>query len=329
MSSSAAGLLHSIDQSTQLAGHNRLALLLFRVGARAATEAAATAGHTPTSLLERQLFGINVFKVQEVIPRPALTWLPSAHPRVCGVAEIRGRVIPVLDLAAAVGGEPTPSDAAAHVIVAEFNRTVQGFLVRSVERIIHVDVSEVHPPPDSGSHGYLTAITRQAGELVEIVDVEKVLSDVLGEAPSISEELMQAAKTLQDGRRILVADDSRVARAQVERILGQLGIECLLVNDGREALRTLQGLADQGVKASERFSMVISDVEMPDLDGYTLATEIRRDARLKDLYVILHTSLSGVFNNAMVQRVGADRFIPKFSPNELAQAVLERLQTRH
>lgn len=328
MSSSAAGLLHSIDQSTQLAGHNRLALLLFRVGARASATA-GTAGHTPPSLLERQLFGINVFKVQEVIPRPALTWLPSAHPRVCGVAEIRGRVIPVLDLAAAVGGEPTPADAAAHVIVAEFNRTVQGFLVRAVERIIHVDVSEVHPPPDSGSHGYLTAITRQGGELVEIVDVEKVLSDVLGDAPTISDDLVHAARSLQDGRRILVADDSRVARAQVERILGQLGIECLLVNDGREALRTLQGLADQGVKPSERFSMVISDVEMPDLDGYTLATEIRRDARLKDLYVILHTSLSGVFNNAMVQRVGADRFIPKFSPNELAQAVLDRLQTRH
>lgn len=305
-----AGLLHSIDQSTQLAGHNRLALLLFRVD-------------------DRQLFGINVFKVQEVIPRPALTWLPSAHPRICGVAEIRGRVVPVLDLAGAVGGRPTPADAAAHVIVAEFNRSVQGFLVKAVERIIHVDVSEVHPPPDSGTHGYLTAITRQAGELIEIVDVEKVLADVIGEAPAISDDLVEAAKAIHDGRRILVADDSRVARAQVQKILNQLGIECLLVNDGREALRTLQGMADQGVKVTDRFSMVISDVEMPDLDGYTLATEIRRDPRLKDLFVILHTSLSGVFNNAMVQRVGADRFIPKLSPDELAEAVLERLRVVH
>lgn len=305
-----AGLLHSIDQSTQLAGHNRLALLLFRVD-------------------DRQLFGINVFKVQEVIPRPALTWLPSAHPRICGVAEIRGRVVPVLDLSSAVGGRPTPTDAAAHVIVAEFNRSVQGFLVKAVERIIHVDVSEVHPPPDSGSHGYLTAITRQGGELIEIVDVEKVLADVIGEAPAISDDLVQAAKAINDNRRILVADDSRVARTQVQKILTQLGIECLLVNDGREALRTLQGMADQGVKVTDRFSMVISDVEMPDLDGYTLATEIRRDPRLKDLFVILHTSLSGVFNNAMVQRVGADRFIPKFSPDELAEAVLERLRVVH
>jgi len=303
------GLLQSIDQSTQLAGHNRLALLLFRVDAR-------------------QLFGINVFKVQEVIPRPALTWLPSAHPVVCGVADIRGRVVPIIDLAAAVGGPRTTQDRAAHVIVAEFNRSVQGFLVQAVERIIHVDVQDVKPPHGSGgAKGYLTAVTRYGDDLIEIVDVEKVLSDVIGEAPLVSDTLMGAARHLAQGRRILVADDSRVARAQVEKILTQIGIECTLVNDGREALRYLQSLADQGIDVTERLAMVISDVEMPDLDGYTLATEIRRDPRLKALYVILHTSLSGVFNNSMVQRVGANRFIAKFSPDELAQAVLERLQT--
>ena len=307
------GLLQSIDQSTQLAGHNRLALLLFRVDSR-------------------QLFGINVFKVQEVIPRPALTWLPSAHPVVCGVADIRGRVVTIIDLAAAVGGPATPQDRAAHVIVAEFNRSVQGFLVQAVERIIHVDVQDVKPPSTTGTgvgKGYLTAVTRYGDDLIEIVDVEKVLSDVIGEPPLVSDELFGCVRHLANGRRILVADDSRVARAQVEKILGQIGIECTLVNDGREALRHLQGLADQGINIAERIAMVISDVEMPDLDGYTLATEIRRDARLKDLFMILHTSLSGVFNNSMVQRVGANRFIAKFSPDELARAVLERLQSVH
>lgn len=305
------GLLQSIDQSTQLAGHNRLALLLFRVDAR-------------------QLFGINVFKVQEVIPRPALTWLPSAHPVVCGVADIRGRVVPVIDLAAAVGGPAICQQDAAHVIVAEFNRSVQGFLVQAVERIIHIDVQDVKPPNGpGGAKGYLTAVTRYGDDLIEIVDVEKVLSDVIGEPPLVSESLVGAARHLAKGRRILVADDSRVARMQVEKILSQIGIECTLVNDGREALRHLQGLADQGINVTERIAIVISDVEMPDLDGYTLATEIRRDSRLKELFVILHTSLSGVFNNSMVQRVGANRFIAKFSPDELAQAVLERLQTLH
>jgi len=305
------GLLQSIDESTQLAGHNRLALLLFRVDAR-------------------QLFGINVFKVQEVIPRPALTWLHSSHPVVCGVADVRGRVVSVIDLAAAVGCPATVQASAAHVIVAEFNRSVQGFLVQAVDRIIHVDVKDVKPPYSSdGGNGYLTAVTRYGDELIEIVDVEKVLADVIGEAPLVSEALMGSARRLANGRRILVADDSRVARMQVERILMQIGIECTVVNDGREALRYLQNLAEQGVKVTERLAMVISDVEMPDLDGYTLATEIRRDPRLKELYVILHTSLSGVFNHSMVQGVGADRFIAKFSPDELALAVLERLQSVH
>ena len=137
----ATGLLESIDRSTQLAGHNRLALLLFRLD-------------------ERQIFGINVFKVQEVLPCPRISWMPSAHPLVKGVADIRGRVVPVIDLRKAVGGEPTPDDSAAHVIVTEFNRSVQGFLVRAVDRIIHVNVETVLPPPNGGQESYLTAITR-------------------------------------------------------------------------------------------------------------------------------------------------------------------------
>ena len=165
----ASGLLESIDRSTQLAGHNRLALLLFRLD-------------------ERQIFGINVFKVQEVIPKPPLSWMPSSHELVRGVADIRGRMIPVIDLNRAIG---QPSDEkAAHVIVTEYNRSIQGFLVRAVERIIHVNVEHVRPPPDgAGEGGYLTAITQYNNELVEIIDVEKVLSDVVGVQAGLSDAI--------------------------------------------------------------------------------------------------------------------------------------------
>lgn len=306
-----AGLLHSIDQSTQLAGHNRMALLLFRVDAR-------------------QLFGINVFKVQEVIPRPALTWMPDAHPVVRGVADIRGRMVTVIDLAAAIGATAVTANEAAHVIVAEFNRSVQGFLVKAVERIAHVNVADVKPPlRNVDGQGYLTAMTRIDDELIEVVDVEKILSDVIGEPPLVSDSMMGAARALARGRRVLVADDSRIARNQIEKILGQIGIDCVLVNDGHEALQYLQGLADQGANIGERIALVISDVEMPGLDGYTLTTRIRQDERLKALRVILHTSLSGLFNNAMVERVGPNRFIAKFCPDDLARAVLEQLQRSH
>ncbi|MDP3293314.1 MAG: chemotaxis protein CheV [Nevskia sp.] len=303
----ASGLLESIDRSTQLAGHNRLALLLFRLD-------------------ERQIFGINVFKVQEVIPKPPLSWLPSSHELVRGVADIRGRMIPVIDLNRAIG---QPSDEhAAHVIVTEYNRSIQGFLVRAVERIIHVNVEHVRPPPDgAGEGGYLTAITQYNNELVEIIDVERVLSDVVGAQAALSEALREEAETVAHSRRrVLVVDDSRVARNQIEKTLNQLGIECTLVNDGREALQYLQALAARDEPINDSLLMVISDVEMPDMDGYRLTTEIRRDPKMKSLYVMLHTSLSGVFNNAMVERVGANKFIAKFSADELATGVLDRLK---
>ncbi|MGQ0530690.1 MAG: chemotaxis protein CheV [Panacagrimonas sp.] len=301
-----AGLLDSIDRSTQLAGHNRLALLLFRLD-------------------ERQLFGINVFKVREVIPCPKLSWVPAKHDQVAGVAEIRGRVVPVIDLHYAVGGEPSGANAR-HVIVTEFNRTVQGFLVRAVDRIVHVDVSTVEPPP-SGPQGHLTATTRVGQELVAIIDVEKVLAEVVGMPPGLSESLRTRFDGMATGgKRALVADDSKVARTQIERVLGELGVPCTTVANGREALRYLQGIAERGVKPEDELLMLISDVEMPDMDGYRLTTEIRRDPRLAGLYVMLHSSLSGAFNNAMSAKVGANRFVPKFSADDLAEGVLQRLE---
>ncbi|HEY1076031.1 MAG TPA: chemotaxis protein CheV [Fontimonas sp.] len=304
----AIGLLESIDRSTQLAGHNRLALLLFRLG-------------------PRQIFGINVFKVQEVIRRPALSRLPGSHPHISGVADIRGQIIPVIDLQQAIGAQNLGESAGAHVVVAEFNRSVQGFLVSHVDRIVHVDVAQLQPPPLAATEGYLTAITRYNDQLVEIIDVEKVLAEVNGSPPALDDSIREQARELQaTGLKVLVADDSRVARNQIERVLGEMGVECITVADGREALQQLELLA-QGGPVTDKLLMVLSDVEMPHMDGYTLTTEIRRNPRLRDLYVILHSSLSGVFNNAMVQKVGADRFIAKFGADELAKAVLDQLKS--
>ncbi len=307
----ATSLLQSIDESTQLAGHNRLALLLFR-------------------LVGTQIFGINVFKVQEVIPCPQLTPFPGAHPVICGVAAIRGKTIPIIDMSRAIGVDEPAGTPGRYLIVAEFNRTVQGFRVHAVDRIIHVDVSEVRTPPREGAEdSYLTAVTRQGDSLIEIIDVERVLADVVGGPTGVSALVRDQAPTRSGTpHRVLVADDSRVARTQIAGTLEELGVEAILVNDGRQALRMLQSMAENG-PINEQLLMVISDIEMPDMDGYRLTTEIRRDPRLADLYVMLHTSLSGVFNNAMVEQVGANRFIPKFNADELAMGVVSRLNAVH
>ncbi|WP_045404860.1 chemotaxis protein CheV [Vibrio jasicida] len=304
------GILDSVNQRTQLVGQNRLELLTFR-------------------LMGRQRYGINVFKVKEVLQCPKLTSMPNLHPLVKGVAHIRGHTVSVIDLSLAIGGRPTTDIDKCFVVIAEFNRTIQAFLVSSVERIINMHWEAILPPPDgAGKAHYLTAVTNIDNELVEILDVEKILAEI---APvdetmdsAIGEEIAVAEQVKPIVRRILIADDSTVARKQVERAITSIGFEVVSVKDGKEAYNKLLEMAQEG-SIYDQISLVISDIEMPEMDGYTLTAEIRRNADLKNLYVILHSSLSGVFNQAMVERVGANTFIAKFNPDELGNAVKSAL----
>lgn len=301
-----SSVLASVDQRTKLAGHNRLELLLFRLGTG-------------------QRFGINVFKVQEVIQCPKLTHVPHANPVVCGIANMRGKTIPVMDLAKAIGMGCIDDIENSYVIITEYNRSVQGFLVSTVDRIINMKWEDILPPPQgSGRGSYLTAVSNVDNDLVEIIDVEKVLAEVIGAPEEVSDAIVQSVQDSgQVKRHVLVVDDSSVARNQIKRCLEKIGFECTLANDGRKGLEQLVQWADEGTDIHERLALVISDVEMPEMDGYTLTTEIRKDPRLAGLFVLLHTSLSGVFNNAMIEKVGANKFIAKFQPDLLAQAVLD------
>lgn len=307
-----AGILDGVNQRTQLAGHNRLELLMFRIGSR-------------------QRFGINVFKVQEVIQCPRLTQVPHSNHVVRGVAHLRGKTIPVLDLAAALGNRPLQSLQDAYVIITEINRHTLGFAVSAVDRIINMNWEDILPPPQGMSRGtYLTAVTRVDDELVEIIDVEKVIAEIIGVENEVSAELLSTVEKEEGAENvphILIADDSSVARNQIKRTLEQIGgIECTLANDGKKALDMLKGWAENDPALLQRTAMVISDIEMPEMDGYTLTMAIRNDPRLKDMHILLHSSLSGVFNNAMVEKVGANEFIAKFKPDELAGKVLNRLK---
>jgi len=303
-----AGIMDGVDQRTQLAGHNRLELLLFRLGGR-------------------QRFGINVFKVQEVIQCPPLTSVPHSHPVIRGIANLRGNTISLVDMAMAIGMKPIDDVNDAFVIITEFNRTTIGFLVAGVDHIINTNWESIMPPPKGmgGRGSYLTAVTRVDDELVEIIDVEKVLSEVVTVSEMVSDEILEDANR-DATHHILIADDSSVARNQVKRTLDQIGVESTLTNDGKQALDLLKKWAEEKNPILDRLVMVLSDIEMPEMDGYTLTTSIRNDPRLQGLYVLLHSSLSGVFNNAMVEKVGADKFIAKFKPDELAAVVLDRIK---
>jgi len=308
-----SGMLDSVDQRTQLVGQNRFELLLFRLG-------------------RSQLFAINVFKIKEVLKLPHLNALPNSHPVIRGVTHMRGQTIPVIDLSAAIGMPPIPNTADAHLIVAEYNGTVQGFLVSDVDRILNLDWSAVLPPPKTaGRAHYLTAITRlDDGRLVEIVDVEKVLAEIAPSRTDISPEFGdKRARELAEGCEIFIVDDSHTARDQVKATLSHLGVKLVEAVNGADALEQLKAFTARGDNVSERFLMMITDAEMPEMDGYRLTTEIRREESLRELYIILHTSMSGSFNKAMVEKVGCNDFLPKFESDRLASKVLERIKVLH
>ncbi|BDA13038.1 chemotaxis protein CheW [Aeromonas caviae] len=298
-----ASILDSVNQRTQLVGQNRLELLLFRLNGR-------------------QRFGINVFKVREVLQCPPLTVMPKLNSCIRGVAHIRGQTISVIDLSMAMGKRPIQDLSKCFIIISEYNRSIQGFLVHSVERIINMNWESILPPPKgAGRINYMTAVTEVDGELVEILDVERILNEISPVSTEVSTELVEASvERNPHGRPVLVADDSSVARKQVQRALEAIGVQCVLAKDGREALNMLLEMSKNG-PIKDQIALVISDIEMPEMDGYTFTAEIRNNPNLKDLHVILHTSLSGVFNQAMVQKVEANNFIAKFQPDELAKAV--------
>lgn len=304
-----AGLLDSVNQRTQLVGQNRLELLLFKMNGR-------------------QRYGINVFKVREVLQCPTLTALPKRNPYVCGVAHIRGQTISVIDLSMATGGRQTVDASKCFIIIAEYNRSVQGFLVGSVERIININWESIMPPPTgSGRYSYLTAVTEVDKELVEILDVEKILNEIMPISTKVSAEVIAAEPILESRKDkiLFIADDSAVARNQVKRALEGMGVPIELAKNGREALEKLKEYAQETGNVADKVALLISDIEMPEMDGYTLTAEIKNTPSLEKLHVILHTSLSGVFNHAMVDKVGADDFIAKFNPDELATSVTKWL----
>ncbi|GLZ85494.1 chemotaxis protein CheW [Metapseudomonas resinovorans] len=304
-----AGILDTVDQRTQLVGENRLEILMFRLSGR-------------------QLFAINVFKVQEVLQLPKMTLIPQRHPFVCGVVNLRGQTLPVIDLSQAIGMRPLVPDERSTIIVTEYNRSVQAFLVGGVDRILNLNWESIMPPPGgAGRQHYLTAITKVDEQIVEVIDVEKVLAEIVPMSTRVSaDRLGNPLLQMAVGREVLLVDDSSVALTQLRETLSQLGMRMHMASDGLKALRMLKAWADSGEDMTEKLLMIFTDAEMPEMDGYRLTTEIRNDPRLRDLYVVMHTSLSGSFNDAMVKKVGCDNFLSKFQPDRLVDVVMDRLK---
>jgi two-component system chemotaxis response regulator CheV len=313
-------LLKNIDARTRLAGTNKLEILLFTLGVDSRTG-------------RRETFGINVFKVREVMRTPKITAAPEMPASVEGMVSLRGVLVPVVDLARYVGiGVETPRDI---MIVTEYNGHTQGFLVEAVDTILRLDWSQMRVPPDmltANLGGLVTAVTELADKkLVMMLDVEKVLS----ETTNYDDDFMfKDIERLPDANEHVVffADDSSVARRQISQTLDALGVRYVGSVNGRQAweeLKKVAALADAtGRKVTDLVSLVLTDVEMPEMDGYILTKQIKSDRRFAGVPVLMHSSLSGMSNQQLGMSVGVDEYVPKFEPQRLAQTLARLLAER-
>jgi len=310
-------LLQSIDDRTQLAGTNRMEILLFSLGKDAVSG-------------REEVFGINVFKVREVMLIPEITRAPDMPNSLEGMVNLRGITIPVINLLKYCGyeGDSKPNI----MVITEYNKNVQGFLVHAVDNIERLAWEDVKAPPammDSQHGGLVTAVTELKDKgLVMIMDVEKVLAEASGiyQDDSIFHGI---PKIENRSITVLFADDSSVARDQVKHTLDEMGINSISAINGLDAWEKLVKIAEQaesdGNDVSSHLHLILTDIEMPEMDGYVLTRKIKDDERFNNIPVIMHSSLSADSNHSLGESVGVDAYVPKFKPMELASQIVKMI----
>jgi two-component system chemotaxis response regulator CheV len=306
-----------VDERSNLAGTNKFELLLFRLGGDRNGD-------------RNELFGINVFKIREIVAMPEITAIAGAPPQVLGVVNLRGVIIQVLDLPAIAGC--IPKTGLNLMLVTEFARTTQAFAVESVEEIVRLDWSCVMSAEHStGGGGLVTSIARlddEAGgaRLAQVLDLETILRNLTpSDRSDVNPGTIGPAIRLKPGAVILAADDSVVARALIEQGLDAVGLPFIMTKTGKEAWEQLHHIADQAESEGhciyDKVAMVLTDLEMPEMDGFTLTRSIKKSARFNLMPVVIHSSLAGTTNEEHVRSVGADAYVAKFSAEDLAKAI--------
>ncbi len=308
-------LLRKIDARTKLAGTNKLEILLFTLG-------------TDQRTGRRENFGINVFKVREVMRTPEITHAPEMPACVEGMVSLRGQLVPVVDLAKYTGVQTASRPEI--MIVTEYNGHTQGFLVEAVDTILRLDWSQMRVPPDmltAQMGGIITAVTElENGKLVMMMDVEKVLAETSAYDDGM---LFHSIKPLGKKKTIYFADDSAVARKQIEKTLDLMGVEYHAAINGKRAWDELDKMAayaeTNGQVMKDIVNLVLTDVEMPEMDGYMLTKNIKSDPRFRGIPVLMHSSLSSMQNRKLGESVGVDEYVAKFEPQKLAETLTRLL----
>lgn len=266
------------------------------------------------------IYGVNVAKVREIIRVPKLTELPGTPDFIDGIFDLRGVVIPVVNLARWMGvSSPDEADKNARVIITEFNNILIGFVVHEAKRIRRINWKDIEPASFSGGSGALdkskiTGVTRIEDDAVLLIlDLETVVQDLGLYTPSDG-RLSQENEGFSG--IVLLLDDSNTARKIIKDALDRMGFDVIEANDGKEGLERLNGLFEMyGDSIGRHVKLIVSDVEMPLMDGFHFASHVKKDVRYKDIPIVFNSSISDHFSEDRGIKAGGEAYLVKFDAN--------------
>jgi two-component system chemotaxis response regulator CheV len=307
------------DDKTLKVGSNELELVDFRLFKK-----------EPDGSIYEGIYGINVAKVREIIKMPELTELPGSEDFVEGIFDLRGAVVPVIDLAKWMGIQVPSEDEAPikkRVIIAEFNNMLIGFIVHDAKRIRRISWADIEPASFGVGQGKLdrskiTGITKlENGEIMLILDLESIVEEM---------GLFESNLDIEEGKiekfsgLVLLVDDSATARKIEKEALEKMGFDVVEAKNGEEGLQRLEELYSiYGDNLKEKLKLILSDVEMPKMDGYHMAAKIHNDPRFKNIPLIFSSSISDAFSDERGKAVGAEGYLVKFNPDKFYTSISE------
>lgn len=295
-----ASTLDEALQRTKLSQSNQMEMLTFR-------------------LTDNQLYGINVFKIIEIIECPKrIDRMPNSHPAVKGALDFRGKALAVIDLSQAVG-LPTKEfkNELAYIIICEYNRDLTAFIVHAPDTLLTRSWADIHKPEGVNAESLVAIAYADSGETIMLLDIESILASVIGIERDFSRVSTAAAEG--GGRHVLIVDDSRAAIMLLQSLLDRIGLSHTAMTSADRALEYLK-------KEHGRVDLVISDIEMPGMDGFTFTRTLRSSEQFRNLKVILHSSMSNPSNIVKAEEAGADKFVAKFDPESLSQEIVSLLE---
>jgi len=267
-------------------------------------------------------FGINVIKVREIINPVPVTQVPNAHLHVQGIIELRGEVLPVIDVAKAIGFPPSETPEQDKFIVTEFNQQKVVFHVHSVTQIHRISWDQIEKPSDmyQGVESQIIGVIKLHGQMILLLDFERIVVEINPESGINVQQVQKLGKRERSNKHLVVAEDSPLLRKLLHDTLEEAGFEYIeFFENGKDAFDYLESIANNGKEIEDEVQLLITDIEMPKMDGHHLTRKVKEHQSLGKLPVIIFSSLITDDLRHKGQMVGADGQISK---PEIAELIL-------